>query len=161
MRGYNSIKIKRSRSADSRTAEYLPSLNEVINATIQHQNDVREALQWLQHKLYNIGLRHDYSKLYNMTEFYDSYVKSYEDKNYTFCKDKWYSEIHSKERHNLQDYPPDDINLLDVLEYIADRVMGDLGRWGRYKEYKLSPELLTKAYNNTIELLKNNSEVEE
>lgn len=49
---------------------------------------------------------------------------------------------------------PKDVNLLDVLEYIADCVMAGMARSGEVYALEMSPELLNEAFLNTIDILK-------
>ncbi len=48
----------------------------------------------------------------------------------------------------------DDVNLIDVLDFIADCVMAGMARSGSVYPLKLSPELLETAFQNTVEMLK-------
>jgi len=70
------------------------------------------------------------------------------------CRDN-HRRIH---RHHLnyEDGVPKDVNLLDVLEYVADCVMAGMARSGSVYEVKISDELLQRAFQNTVELLKKN-----
>ena len=54
-----------------------------------------------------------------------------------------------------------DVNLLDVLEHIVDGVMAGLARSGTYRPSEISPELLKRAFDNTVQLLLENVEVTE
>lgn len=66
-------------------------------------------------------------------------------------------------RHHLNE--PDgireDVNLVDVLDFIADCVMAGMARSGSVYPLELPNELLQKAFQNTVELLKSNVQVEE
>lgn len=53
----------------------------------------------------------------------------------------------------------DEQRAVNHLEYIADCVMAGMARTGNVYELKMPPELLTKAFQNTVELLKQNVEV--
>ena len=54
----------------------------------------------------------------------------------------------------MEDGIPADVNLIDVLDFIADCVMAGMARSGSVYPLKLSPELLERAFQNTVELLK-------
>jgi len=71
----------------------------------------------------------------------------------------WYKDLHLQERHHLNDKCPEDVNLFDVLERIADGVMAGLARSGDVYEEELDVEILARAYKNTQSLLKANVEV--
>ena len=59
-------------------------------------------------------------------------------------------------RHHLTmaDGVPADVNLIDVLDFIADCVMAGMARSGSVYPLHLSPELLEAAFQNTVALLK-------
>jgi hypothetical protein len=59
-------------------------------------------------------------------------------------------------RHHLQqeDGIPADVNLIDVLDFIADCVMAGMARSGSVYPLTLPPELLERAFQNTVTLLK-------
>jgi hypothetical protein len=59
-------------------------------------------------------------------------------------------------RHHLDkaDGVPTDVNLIDVLEHIADCVMAGMARSGSVYELKLPDEVLQRAFANTVNLLK-------
>lgn len=66
-----------------------------------------------------------------------------------------------EERHHLDtpDGERDDVNMLDVLEWIVDGVMAGKARSGEYYFRPISDELLQKALTNTIKLLLDNVQV--
>jgi len=45
------------------------------------------------------------------------------------------------------------------MEYIVDCVMAGMARSGKVTEIIIEPEVLMRAFKNTIELLKNNVQV--
>ncbi len=53
----------------------------------------------------------------------------------------------------MEDGVPLDVNLIDVLDFIADCVMAGMARSGSVSPLKLSPELLETAFQNTVVLL--------
>jgi hypothetical protein len=54
----------------------------------------------------------------------------------------------------MADGVPADVNLIDVLDYIADCVMAGMARSGSVYPSALPPDLLTTAFQNTVALLK-------
>ena len=56
---------------------------------------------------------------------------------------------------HLLDRCPDDVNLIDVLERIADISMAGMARSGVVYDDELDPEILTKAFKNTLKLMIN------
>jgi len=55
---------------------------------------------------------------------------------------------------------PSDVNLIDVLDMIADCVMAGMARTGNVYPLDIKPDILMIAFNNTVELLKNKIIVE-
>jgi 4-aminobutyrate aminotransferase-like enzyme len=55
----------------------------------------------------------------------------------------------------------DDVNLIDVLDMIVDCVMAGMGRTGSVYPLEISQDVLKKAFDNTVTLLKNNVTVED
>ena len=55
---------------------------------------------------------------------------------------------------------PADVNLIDVLDFIADCVMAGMGRSGSVYPLHLPPPLLERAFQNTVELLRREIVVE-
>lgn len=54
---------------------------------------------------------------------------------------------------------PHDVNLIDVLDFIADCCMAGLARSGSVYELKLPAELLQRAFQNTIRHLIDSTEL--
>ena len=67
----------------------------------------------------------------------------------------------TRERHHLLSNAPEDVNLIDVFEYICDCVMAGLARTGEVTPLHLPPEMLTAAFQNTVEMLKQEVVLEE
>jgi hypothetical protein len=78
-----------------------------------------------------------------------------------FKQTGWWDNHRKIHRHHLaqEDGIPADVNLLDVLEYIADCVMAGMARSGSVYDLAMPPELLERAFKNTVELLKAEVEV--
>jgi hypothetical protein len=55
---------------------------------------------------------------------------------------------------------PSDVNLIDVLDMIADCVMAGMARSGSVYPLKINPEVLARAFENTVELLKSEISIE-
>ena len=54
---------------------------------------------------------------------------------------------------------PDDANLIDVLEMIVDCTLAGLTRSGTVRPVEIDSEILKKAVDNTVQLIKNMVEV--
>ena len=153
----SSIEIKKSPSADSRTAQGDISKEELLNSTLMHIGDVQKILSFLANKLIEAGTVHDHTKVSGIDDFYNDF------KNVPpgdkFKAGKWYTEQHLTERHHLNDWCPDDVNLIDVMEWIADSVAAGMARSGSVYDEPIDSEILQKAYKNTCKLLIDNIEV--
>lgn len=154
------IKIKRSQNADTRSADKKVSEQELLEQSKQHIQDVVKALVWMNTKIYFIGLQHDWTKIKYIKEFHKDFEFIQSGKIGEFKQMHWFKDLHLQERHHLNDRCPEDVNLFDVLERIADITTAGMARSGKIYDDALSPEILTRAYKNTIELLKSDIEIE-
>lgn len=144
------IEIKKSATADTRTCDFANvSKDTLLTSSRQHIGDIVKALAFFQSKLTEAAGEHDYDKLTAIDWFHEDFVTG-------FKKTGWWDTHRKIHRHHLGnvDGIPEDVNLLDVLEYIADCVMAGMARSGSVYELKLSDEVLQRAFKNTVELLK-------
>ena len=140
------ITIRKSPSADTRTAQGEVSKETLLESSKMHISDVQKGMKWCAKRLLEAGTRHDWTKIEYIDEFYKQFNNAMKTGDWG---KGWYDEIHIvKERHHLKDNPPEDVDLLDVIEQVVDGVMAGLARSGKYREEPPSPELLVKAYNN-------------
>jgi len=154
------IVIKKSTNADTRSAREKVSKTELLIQSRQHIDDVIRAMVWMSRKLDDIAYNHDWTKIENIDEFYADFSATQDGFQGDFKQMHWFKGLHLKERHHLNDYCPDDVNLFDVLERIADCVMAGMARSGSVYDETLSPEILVKAYQNTVKLLVDEVEVD-
>lgn len=150
-----SIKIHQSQTADTRTCDFTNVSKETLTlSSLQHIGDVVRALAFFQGYLTQAAGGHDYDKLTQIDWFHEDFRTG-------FKQTGWWDNHRRIHRHHLDkaDGVPPDVNLLDVLEHIADCVMAGMARSGSVYELKLSDELLQRAFRNTVDLLKINVEV--
>lgn len=153
------ITIRRSPSADTRSADHMVTRTELRESTFLHVMDVHGAMHRLAMLIEEAGIRHDWTKKEHFDEFYQQFHRAQETGEWGHG---WYDRIHIvKERHHLRDRCPDDVNLIDVLEMLCDNVMAGLARSGEYREEIPDTEMLLRAYRNTARLLVENTEVVE
>ena len=99
------------------------------------------------------GENHDCTKKSQEKLFYDNFLSTMNNGT-DFVNDEWY-QLHIKaERHHLLSNCPDDVNLIDVLEMIADCVCAGMARSGEVRDLEINAEILEKAVNNTTQLIK-------
>lgn len=147
------IAIKPSPTADTRTCDYASVSKETLLASSrQHIDDVRRALAFFADQLSVAGSAHDIDKISDIDGFHRDFVHGFAEPDYT----EWWRQHRMKNRHHLT-YPdgvPEDVNLIDVLDFIADCVMASMARSGSVYPLQLPPELLERAFQNTVTLLK-------
>lgn len=134
--------------------------DDLYNETQKHKNDVFRIMSLFAFELMETGYKHDWTKEAYFDDFYNDTVERKSNRN--FKERKWYKIHTEKERHHLHAKVPEDIDLVDVIEYISDSVAAGLSRSGRVeKKYlEISGEALKKAYWNTIDKLIEELEVE-
>lgn len=156
------ITIRRTKNADSRTADENLSYETLKDDTVQHIHDVEKGMEFISGSLQRRGNLHDYTKIIHFDEYAENVLSRHT--NEEFTNKEWYQKHIFKERHHLNANCPLDVNLIDVIEMIVDCVMAGKGRTGHITpEYlKLKdPNLLERAYWNTVKLLDENVIVEE
>lgn len=144
------INIQQSQTADTRTCDFATVTKDTLLASSkQHIGDVREALQFFSRRIAQAMLDHDTDKLTDIDGFHADFVTG-------FKQTGWWDRHRTINRHHLtqDDGIPTDVNLIDVRDFIADCVMAGMARSGSVYPLHLSPELLERAFQNTVELLK-------
>ena len=152
------IIIKKSPTADTRSATEIVSKDTLLASSHQHIDDVRRAIYFMVNRLLEIADRHDWTKIDGIDQFHKDFSDTQNFKS-DFKKMEWFNRHVPSERPHVNDCCPDDVNLLDLLERIADIACAGMARTGKIYDDTLSPEILTKAYSNTVKLIKDNIEV--
>jgi len=148
------IKFTRDPKADSRVVDNKVDKRTLHISTLKHTNDVYQGLEYLSDLILRAGRAHDHTKLEYLSDFH----KAVESGNTR--KSAWYKMHIKEERHHLSK-PPEDVNLVDVLEHIVDCIMAGTARQENIYDIGISNELLQKAYKNTVELVKSQIVIEE
>lgn len=144
------LHIKQSQTADTRTCDFANVTKQTLyNSSLQHIGDVRSALDFFSGTLADAAIDHDQDKLTDIDGFHRDFLTG-------FARTEWWDAHRKLNRHHLTaaDGIPEDVNLIDVLDFIADCVMAGMARSGSVYPLKLTPELLERAFQNTIVLLK-------
>lgn len=143
------IQIQKSETADTRTCDYTKVTKETLLASsAQHISDVGQALAFFGSLITRQAVRHDTDKLTDIDGFHRDFVTG-------FKETTWWDAHRRLNRHHLQqeDGIPSDVNLIDVLDFIADCVMAGMARSGSVYPLHLPADLLERAFQNTVDLL--------
>lgn len=143
------IYIKPSPTADTRTCDFANVTKDTLYASSEaHIKDVAQGLMFLMDKLREAAQRHDFDKLTDIDTFHADFITG-------FKQTLWWDTHRRINRHHLT--APDgvraDVNLIDVLDYIVDCVMAGMARSGSVTPLSLPPELLERAFQNTVKLV--------
>lgn len=150
------IKINKSPTADTRTCDVATvDKQTLLNSSRQHILDVGKALAFFSSQLTEAAAQHDYDKLTEIDWFLSDFKTKFE-------KTGWWDNHRKIHRHHLiqEDGVPINVNLIDVLEFISDCVMAGMARSGSVYDLALPDEVLRRAFNNTVDLLKAQIEVQ-
>jgi hypothetical protein len=149
------IQIGKSATADTRTCDFANVSKEtLLKSSHQHIGDVRRGLELFAGKILDAMHDHDHDKISDIDGFHRDFVTG-------FQQTTWWDKHRKINRHHLleADGVPENVNLIDVLDMIADCVMAGMARSGSVYPLDISPEVLRRAFQNTVELLKENVEV--
>jgi hypothetical protein len=150
------VYVRPSPTADTRTCDWSKvSKAQLLKSSIQHKGDIAQALGLFQSMLTEAAVRHDFDKLSAIDHFHADFLTGFKDTG-------WWDEHRKVNRHHLgaPDGIPEDVNLIDVLDFIADCCMAGLARSGSVYALHLPAELLERAFQNTIKLLIESTQVE-
>lgn len=151
------IYIKKSQTADTRTCDFANiGKQTLLDSSHQHIADVRAALGYFRALLWKQGKVHDHDKISDIDSFHADFVTG-------FKQTDWWDRHRKINRHHLiePDGVPEDVNLVDVLDMIADCVMAGMARSGSVYPLNIDPQVLMSAFQNTVTLLKANVQVEQ
>ncbi len=143
------IVIHPSPTADTRTCDYTKvTQQQLLDSSVQHIADVRRGLAFFQSEIAEAATRHDEDKITDIAGFHSDFKTG-------FAETGWWERHRKLNRHHLtqDDGVPSDVNLIDVLDFIADCVMAGMARSGGIRPLDLSPDVLMRAFRNTASLL--------
>jgi hypothetical protein len=97
---------------------------------------------------------HDTDKITDIDGFHRDFVTG-------FTQTTWWDAHRTLNRHHLlqEDGVPADVNLIDVLDMIADCVMAGMARSGSVYPLAITDDVLRRAFENTIAVLQANVKV--
>lgn len=149
------LQIRESKVADTRTCDYTKVTREqLLEASIAHIGDVQQALGLFAGLVMEAANNHDPDKISDIDGFHDDFITG-------FTQTRWWDRHRKLNRHHLTeaDGVPEDVNLIDVLDFIADCVMAGMARSGTVRPLTIDPEVLQRAFVNTAKLLETQVEV--
>ena len=144
------ITVKPSPTADTRTCDYTSVLvDTLLESSKQHIRDVSAAMSYFSDELLKAARQHDIDKITGIKQFHDDFIVG-------FKTTGWWDNHRKISRHHLlsADGVPSNVDLIDVMEMIADCVMAGIARSGSVYPLDISPELLIVAFQNTVAKLK-------
>lgn len=143
------ITIRRSPVADSRTCDFSTvTKDQLLHASIGHIEDVRELMRLVADRVVGASCAHDQDKIHDIDGFHRDFVTNFEDREWLDCH-------YATSRHHLQDAEgvPSDVDLIDVIECVADCVAAGLARSGELRPMAIPAEVLLRAVENTARRL--------
>lgn len=147
------ILIYKNPNGDTRTAPKNVTFEQFQKANNMHIDDVHEVMYALSNMVKKAGKNHDFTKKSQGKMFYRDFKSTIENGT-DFINGEWYQLHVNTERHHLLSHCPDDVNLIDVLEMIADCTCAGLARSGEIRDLEIDNDILNKAIKNTCELIK-------
>lgn len=148
------IVIEKNPYADTRSCDFKNvTKDQLLASSRMHIDDVYRALMFFSTKLGEAAQAHDTDKETDIDGFHANFLTG-------FAERDWLDRHYDKNRHHLHagGRVPDDVNLIDVLDFVADQVMAAAAR-GTFRPADLPNELLQKALANTVKLLQANVKV--
>lgn len=144
--------IYKNPNGDTRTAPKNITFEQFQEANASHIFDVSGVMIELSDRLKHNACKHDYTKKTEEKMFYRDFISTMND-GADFESGEWYQLHINAERHHILSRCPDDVNLLDVLEMVADCVCAGKTRSGEVRDLEISTDILEKALNNTVKLV--------
>ena len=130
---------------------------ELEESTRLHCLDIAGALAVIREEISHRNRWHDHTKIDLIDDFHADFVTG-------FKQTLWWDVHKQMERHHLAwNRVNEDINLVDIIEHVADCVVSCIARSGKenFRMPEISNELLQKAVQNTCTMLINSAEVVE
>ena len=151
------ITIKQSKTADTRSCDSSKvTKNQLYDSSVQHISDVAKGMYFFTGLMANAAAIHDLDKLTAIDHFHADFITGFKETG-------WWDNHRKINRHHLlqEDGVPENVNLIDVLDMIVDCVMAGMGRTGTVYPLSITPEVLMRAFNDTVDLLKSQVVVEQ
>lgn len=150
------IIIEKTPNADTRTATIPLTRDILLEGSLAHICHVKNGIAYFKDMLDDSAKKHDWTKIEYIDEFFADAQSGA--KGDAFKNLRWFKRHVTTERHHVNDFCHDDINLIDILERVADITMAGMSRSGNVYTDELPADILQRAYKNTILMLKENIE---
>lgn len=157
------VRIKQNKLGDTRTATRTPTFTEFVESNRLHSEDVANMMREIADVIKVQGNEHDRTKRSEpyRSLFYRELCEKIEGKTKDFTAGEWYPMHCKTERHHLNKYCPDDVNLIDVIEMICDCVCAGMARSGNVYPVEIPSKILQKAVANTVQMCIDSVDVED
>ena len=153
------IIIRRNTNGDTRVAAGTPFYSDFVESNEQHIDEVSSLMTLMAAKIHMAGERHDWTKISQSKLFYKEFSEAMDEK-INFEEGEWYPMHYTSERHHLHKHVPMDVNLIDVIEMIADCICAGLARSGEVRPITIDANVLAEAFNNTVGMMQEYCELD-
>lgn len=145
----DSHKDKKHKEGRVRTSQ---DINKLREATESHIADVERGMNFIADQIQKRGSIHDHTKKENLQKYFDALNSP------DFRHSGWRQFHSTQERHHLKLHAHHDVNLIDVIEHVVDCTVSGMVRSksGHIRDTDISPAILIRAIENTVELIKKN-----
>lgn len=146
------VVIHKNPNGDTRTAPKGITFKQFQEANNSHIMDVTNTMLRVSEMMEEAACTHDHTKKSDEEQFYKDFLSTMNEGT-DFVSGKWYQHHVNTERHHLLSRCPEDVNLLDVIEMIVDRVCAGKTRSGEIRGLEITPEILETAMKNMVKLV--------
>jgi hypothetical protein len=147
------IDVYRSPNDYNKTSKEDVSPESLMQETEHHIEAVKDGMDFIAGLIQTAGDRHDHTKLKCFEGFYEALTSGH------IKETDWYKNHISEERHHLLARIPEDVTLVDVIEYLIDCLMTGMARRDKMYDIELINDVFQLALKNTVDLLKRNINV--
>ena len=147
------IEIYKNPNGDTRTAPKDVTFEQFQEANDMHIRDVKAVMKELAEEIKTVGEFHDCTKKTQEKMFYRDFLSTINE-GANFVEGDWYKLHVNAERHHLLSNCPEDVDLIDVLDMIADCVCAGMARSGEIRDLEIDTDILNRAVENTAEFIK-------
>ena len=123
------------------------SVEEAERMVSRYKGDMLAVMRWLAGCLIYAGWKHDNSKQSDIDGYFNALVEAKRE-GIDVHDTEWYKDHFKKERSHLDYLVPEDVDLLDVMEFVVSNVLEGAD------SISLSADVLAKALANTFAFVK-------